>query len=196
MESNVRDLQAFFAQNMKKAENVLYAATERLRDPETGEALLWEIAPITAAENLAIRRDCMRMTPLPGRKNQYSQNVDTNRYLIRLAVRCTEWPNLNDPGLQDSYNVKSAEQLLGAMLLSGELDDYLQKVSEVNGFDKAEEDREAGVAYWCLHKFHWPPGRYLALDPFERAFVRAAIGLYAEAEQRETEKARRQAGKR
>ena len=80
------------------------------------------------------------MVPIPGKKNQYSQNIDANAYTIKLAVRCTSFPNLNDAELQDSYGVKSAEQLLGAMLDPGELDEYTRKVLEVNGFEKTESD--------------------------------------------------------
>lgn len=136
----MNDLRAFFAQNLKPAAVVPYVATERLVDPETGKPPVWEITPITANENLEIRRGCMRMVPVPGKKNQYSQQIDVNAYMIKLAVRCTSFPNLNDRELQDSWGVMSAEQLLGAMLDPGELEDYTQKVSEVNGFEKVEAD--------------------------------------------------------
>ena len=136
----MKDLRAFFAQNLKPADSVTYVATERLIDPETGKPPEWEITPVTANENLEIRRGCMKMVPIPGKKNQYSQNIDANAYTIKLAVRCTTFPNLNDADLQDSYGVMSAEQLLGAMLDPGELDEYTRKVLEVNGFEKTESD--------------------------------------------------------
>ena len=136
----MKDMRAFFAQNMKPAAAVTYVATERLTDPETGKPPEWEITPITADENLAIRRSCVKMMPIPGKKNQYSQNIDANAYMIKLAVRCTTYPNLNDEELQNSWGVMGAEQLLGAMLDPGELDDYIQKVLEVNGFEKVEAD--------------------------------------------------------
>ena len=43
----------------------------------------------------------------------------------------------------------------------------------------------ANYAYYALHKFHWEPQRFLALDPYERAFVVAAIDIKLEQEKKE-----------
>lgn len=54
-----------------------------------------------------------------------------------------------------------------------------------------EGDPEANYAYYALHKFHWTPRSFLSLDPYERAFVIAAIDIRAENEKKETEKIKR-----
>jgi hypothetical protein len=50
------------------------------------------------------------------------------------------FPNLNDAELQDSYGVKSADELLKKMLLPGEYSEYKAKVMEVNGYDMSMEE--------------------------------------------------------
>ena len=48
-------------------------------------------------------------------------------------------------------------------------------------------DAEANLAYYCLHRLHILPSEMLSLPRRERAFLMAAIEVYAEA-QREKEK--------
>lgn len=134
-----KTLSAFFAQNAKKIDNVMFAASPRFTDPETGEPMEWEICCITAKENAAIRKSCMRQIPVPGRKGQFTQDFDAHAYLAKVSVRCTVFPNLNDAELQGSYGVMGAEQLITTMLSAGEFEDYSTKVLEVNGFQTGEE---------------------------------------------------------
>ena len=44
------------------------------------------------------------------------------------------FPNLNDKGLQDSYGVKCAEELISAMLTPGEYTNYTEKLFDICGF--------------------------------------------------------------
>ncbi len=134
-----KNLTAFLAQNAKKIDNVQYVASDRFVDPDTGEAMPWEICCITAAENSAIRKSCMRTVQAPGRKGQFTQDFDANAYLAKVSVRCTIFPNLNDAELQQSYGAMGAEQLITTMLTPAEFEDYSTKVLEVNGFQSGEE---------------------------------------------------------
>ena len=88
----------------------------------------------------AIRNECTKKVPIPGKRGQYTMDTDTDKYLARVCTVCTVFPNLNDVELQDSYGVKSAEDLLRKMLLPGEYIEYKAKVMEVNGFDMSMED--------------------------------------------------------
>lgn len=38
-------------------------------------------------------------------------------------------------------------------------------------------DPDAGVVHYLLQVFHWEPARYLAMNQYERAFIRASIQL-------------------
>jgi len=134
-----KNLTAFLAQNAKKIDNVQYVASDRFVDPDTGAAMPWEICCITAAENSAIRKSCMRTVQVPGRKGQFTQDFDANAYLAKVSVRCTVFPNLNDAELQQSYGAMGAEQLITTMLTPAEFEDYSTKVLEVNGFQSGEE---------------------------------------------------------
>ena len=132
-----KSLSAFLSQNAKKPENVKYVASKRFE--EDGKPIEWEISPITAAENVKIRKDCMRMVPVAGKRGQYTQELDSNGYQLKVAVRCTAFPDLNDTDLQNSYNAMNAEQLLVAMLTPAEFEDYSRKVFEANGFQTDDE---------------------------------------------------------
>ena len=59
-----------------------------------------------------------------------------------------------------------------------------------------EGDAEANYAYYALHKFRWKPSEFLALDPYERAFVIAAINIRVENEKKEADRAKSKARKR
>lgn len=134
-----KNLTAFLAQNAKKIENVTFVASDRFVDSETGDPMPWEICCITAAENSAIRKACMRTVPVPGKKGQFTQDFDANAYLAKIAVRCTVFPDLNNAELQSSYGVMGGEQLITTMLTPAEFEDYSTKVLQVNGFQTGEE---------------------------------------------------------
>jgi len=134
-----KTLTAFLAQNAKKIDNVNFAVSDRFVDPETGKPMQWEICCITAAENSGLRRTCMRTVSVPGKKGQFTQDFDANAYLVKVAVRCTVFPNLNDAELQASYGVMGAEQLITTMLTPAEFEDYSTKVLQVNGFQTGDE---------------------------------------------------------
>ena len=50
----IRDLSAFLSQNVKRVENTLYPATNRIVD-ENENPIPWEICCITATENARTR---------------------------------------------------------------------------------------------------------------------------------------------
>ena len=59
-----------------------------------------------------------------------------------------------------------------------------------------EGEAEANYAYYALHKFRWKPSVFLALDPYEQAFVIAAIDVRVEKEKQEALAAKRKAKRR
>lgn len=134
-----KSLSAFLAQNAKKIDNTTYVVSDRFTDPETGKPMPWEICCITAQENVNIRKTCIRMIPVPGKKGQFTQEFDANAYLAKVCVRCTVFPNLNDAELQNSYGVMGAEALITTMLTPAEFEDFSTKVLQVNGFQTGDE---------------------------------------------------------
>ena len=73
-----KNLTAFLAQNAKKIDNVTFIASDRFVDPDTGEAMPWEICCITAAENAGLSKACMR----PGTRPQGSVYAGLRRERI------------------------------------------------------------------------------------------------------------------
>ncbi|MOA16947.1 Phage XkdN-like protein [compost metagenome] len=61
-------------------------------------------------------------------------------YLAKLAVASVVYPDLKDAELQRSYSVLGADILLKRMLLSGEYAALIQKVQELNGYDRDMND--------------------------------------------------------
>lgn len=130
---------AFLKPNVPQEENTKYIASKRFKD-EKGKPINWEIRPITSEDDENLRRACVMRVQVPGKRNQYTQETDYNKYLGKLAAACTVFPALDNAELQDSYGVKGADTLLKAMLKPGEYTDYISKVQEANGFDASAEE--------------------------------------------------------
>ena len=133
-----KSLSAFMRPNVQQIENAKYAASPRFQG-EDGKPLEWEICCISADEYARIRSGCIRQVPVPGKKNQFTQKLDTYAFQSKVCARCTVFPDLNNAELQDSWGVAKPEQLVGAMLIGGEFDDYVTEVFRVNGFKTENE---------------------------------------------------------
>ena len=132
------DFSMFMAGNAKEDEVVEYVASKRFN--VKGKPVAWKIKSISSELDETIRKECTKKVPIPGKRGQYNQETDTDKYVGKLCVACTVYPNLNDAELQDSYGVKSADALLKAMLKPGEYTEYKAKVMEVNGYDMSMEE--------------------------------------------------------
>lgn len=137
-------LSAFLKGNAVQKEQVKYVASTRFLSEERdakGDPIpeAWVLRAVSARENDAIQQECTRQVPVPGRKNQYRQEMDNNAYLRKLTAASVVYPNLNDKELQDSYQVMGAEALLTAMLTAGEYVNLSSEVVEVCGFTGMQE---------------------------------------------------------
>lgn len=130
-------LQAFFAQNTvsEREEEVIF--TDRFKD-KNGNPVPWKIRALSEAENEAIRKSATEM--VKGKNGVKIPEVKTEDYLGKIAVACVVFPDLKDAELQQSYNVLGADALLKKMLYAGEYAALMQKVQEVNGFDRDIND--------------------------------------------------------
>lgn len=135
------NLSGFLAQNAIKVENVTYVASRRFLD-DAGKPMEWEICCISSEEDEALKRECTKRKPVPGKKGAYLPETDYSAYVAKLAARCTVFPDLNNAELQDSYHVMGADALLRKMLTPGEYGEYLARVQEVNGFDISMDELE------------------------------------------------------
>lgn len=131
-------LSAFMKPSVEQVPNVKYAASPRFKG-EDGKPELWEICCIDADEYSRIRNGCIKNVPVPGKKNQMTQQLDTYAFQAKVCARCTVFPDLNNSELQNSWGVVTPHELLGKMLVSGEFDDYVTEVFQVNGFQTTDE---------------------------------------------------------
>jgi hypothetical protein len=132
------DFAAFMAGNATKEETVKYIASKRFTNK--GKPVEWEIKAIDSDLDEALRKECTKKVPIAGKRGQYNQETDTDKYIGKMCVACTVYPDLNDVELQDSWGVKSADALLKRMLLPGEYTEYKAKVMEVNGYDMSMDE--------------------------------------------------------
>ncbi len=128
----------FMAGNAKNDEIVKYVASKRFVDK--GEPVEWEIKAIDSDLDEAIRKECTKKVPVAGKRGQYTPETDTDKYIGKMCVACTVYPDLNNAELQESYGVMGADALLKKMLKPGEYTDYKAKVMEVNGYDMSMEE--------------------------------------------------------
>lgn len=127
-----------FMNGKATTETTKYVASKRFANK--GKPVEWEIKPIDSDLDERLRKECTKKVPIVGKRGQYNQETDTDKYIGKMCVACTVYPNLNDAELQDSYGVKDAEALLKKMLLPGEYTEYKAKVMEVNGYDMSMEE--------------------------------------------------------
>ena len=132
------DFAVFMAGNAGKVETVKYAASSRFA--VKGKPVEWELKAIDSDLDETLRKECTKRVPIPGKRGQYNQETDTDKYIGKMCVACTVYPNLNDAALQDSYGVKDGVSLLKKMLLPGEYTEFKAKVMEVNGYDMSMEE--------------------------------------------------------
>lgn len=132
-------LSAFFREKAIKPESQKIIVSNRFC--ENGKPIPWEIRAITEEEDSKIKEDCTVRNIFKGRQTTTFNN---QRYTNKLIAACVVSPDLKNADLQKSYGVTSDDELLKAMLISGEHANLLQAVNEINGFDieKAEAAKE------------------------------------------------------
>ena len=129
---------AIFMNGKDTEETVKYVASKRF--VKDGKPVEWELKAIDSDLDEAIRKECTKRVPIVGKRGQYNQETDTDKYVGKMCVACTVYPNLNDAELQDFYKVKTPDALLKKMLKPGEYTEFKAKVMEVNGYDLSMEE--------------------------------------------------------
>lgn len=128
-------LSAFFKKNKAVKGNSFYPATKSLCG-EDGEPLMWEIRPIPTKENERIQEACTREVPVTGKAGLFRHKIDTNAYISKLLTAAIVFPDLLNSELQDSYGVKTPEELLKEIVDNpSEYNDLTVFVQNFNGFN-------------------------------------------------------------
>ena len=131
----------FMKANKAVKENGFYPATKSLGD-ENGKPLDWEFKHITSKANEEIRECCTVDIPVTGKPNMYRPKLKSSLYIQRMIAASVVVPDLFDSELQDSYGVKTPEDLLMAMVDDpGEYNDLAAFVQKFQGFNVSFEDK-------------------------------------------------------
>ena len=137
------DLKLFLKGNKKVRETAQYPATRSLCD-EDGQPLLWTIRALTTAEYERIQEECTREVQVPGKRGQYRTKIDAAALISKMIVSSVVFPDLYDAELQDSYGVRTPEDLVKAMVDNpGEYDDLASYVQNFSGFETLDEKADA-----------------------------------------------------
>lgn len=131
----------FMKPNKTTKANEFYAPTTSLCD-ENGKPLEWEFKHITSKQNEQMRENCTVDVPITGKPNMYRPKLNTSKYLTQIVVTSTVCPDLYDAELQDSYGVKTPEDLLFTLVDdAGEYQDLCVWVQKFQGFTKVLSDK-------------------------------------------------------
>ena len=131
----------FMKANKAVKENGFYPATKSLCD-EKGNPLDCEFKHITSKENEEIRESCTVDIPVTGKPNMYRPKLKSSLYIQRMIAASVVMPDLLDAELQDSYGVKTPEDLLMAMVDDPrEYNDLAAFVQKFQGFNVSFEDK-------------------------------------------------------
>ena len=131
----------FMKANKTVKQNARYAPTASLTD-ENGKPLEWEFRHIPSKENEDLRDECTIEVQVKGKQNLFRPRLNTSKYLSKMIVASTVFPDLYDSELQDSYGVKTPQDLIFAMIDdSGEYQELCAWIQEFQGFTKTLEDK-------------------------------------------------------
>lgn len=131
----------FMRANKITKENEKYAPTKSLTYDD-GSPLKWEFRQITSKENEILRENCTIDVPVTGKPNMYRPKLDSQKYLVKLICTSVVYPDLYDTELQDSYGVKTPEDLIYAMVDNpGEYSDLTVWIQKFNGFDTTFDNK-------------------------------------------------------
>ena len=131
----------FMKQNKIEKKNETYAPTKSLIGSD-GTPLRWEFKHLTSKQNDEIRDKCTMDVQVTGKPNVYRQKLNTSKYLVSMIVESTVVPNLYDAELQDSYGVKTPEDLVYAIVDNpGEYAALEAWVQNFNGFTETLDEK-------------------------------------------------------
>ena len=131
----------FMKANKVQKENEKYAPTKSLTD-ENGKPLDWEFRHITSKENENLRESCTVDVQVKGKPNLFRPRLKTSRYLTEMICASVVYPDLLNAELQDSYGVKTPQDLVMAMVDDpGEYQELCEFIQKFQGFAETMDDK-------------------------------------------------------
>lgn len=122
------------AQSVKEVEKVI---TERYLD-DSGKAVPFKFKAIPSKMMDEIKKDC---TKVMYHKGQKLEKFDNERFVAKVALETTSYPDFKDAELLESYGCVDPVDLAHEILsLPGEYTDWVEAAFQTNGFDDKFED--------------------------------------------------------
>ncbi len=135
------NLSSFLKKNKIVKENTTFPATKSLLDEE-GKPLNWEIKHLNTKQNEDLRESCTVEVQVTGKPNLFRPKLNSNQYLAKMMVASIVEPNLYSAELQDSYDVKTPEDLLKELVDDpGEYQDFAMFIQKFNGFNTSLDEK-------------------------------------------------------
>lgn len=138
------DMSAFMAPDLedeREATKEIYIS-DKFKDAE-GNPVPWVIRRIPISENRDLRNMCMYNQRQ--RNGVYVKMLNQQKYLSQLVLTSTVFPDLRNVDLLKRWHANDAEEVLDALLTSGEYDDLIEAITEFNGYDPLEKEDESTV---------------------------------------------------
>ena len=114
------------------------AISERFRD-ENGNPAMFRIRALSQEQNDAITRKATRREKVSG---QWQETLDPVDFTRRMVVAATVEPDFSSKELCEHYGVVDPLLVPGKMLLSGEYNRLVKKISQLSGFGEDTLENE------------------------------------------------------
>lgn len=100
---------------------------------DDGKPIPFEIKAIGQSRVEEVMEECTKPVTKKGRL--IDERLDKSRFVARLVVESTVYPDFKDKELLKSYGVVDPAELVKGMLLAGEYSCLVESVQKINGFD-------------------------------------------------------------
>lgn len=138
--TNVLDLSAFLKENVESDSTKFIELSDRFKGKD-GSPMKWEIRIVSADDERLIEKKCTN-EKRDRRTGTITQIRDDNEYITALAAHGVVFPDLKDKGLQNSWGVSTAVDLLRKMLTPGELVKLSRAVLQMSGLGDVDMDED------------------------------------------------------
>lgn len=106
--------------------------SQRFAD-DKGKSIPFKIKAIGQSRVEEVMEECTKPVTKKGRL--IDERLDKNRFVARLVVESTVYPDFKNSELLKSYGAVDPIDLVKEMLLPGEYADLVESVQRINGFD-------------------------------------------------------------
>lgn len=144
VQDNGLDLSFFMPGQADEVESFKEVVSKRFRNKKTGEIIKWEFKPISTERVDELEKNSMKKVL---RNNKVvGKEVDNARFLARVAIETTVYPNLKAADLRKAYKTEDPVEIAKKVLhIAGEYATWMEISNRANGFTDSAEDLEEEV---------------------------------------------------